>query len=67
MAKYTCGAAIDGPKVGYRVVAWRNYCKVPVAEAGGRCRFHGKPCPICGEPMYDAPGWSHKQVRHDDA
>lgn len=40
-----CGAAIEGPSVGYNVVAWRRYCKVPVVVpdtpgADTRCRHH---------------------------
>jgi hypothetical protein len=65
VTKYLCGATIDGPKIDPRGnVAWRNNCKVPVSGQFERCRFHGKPCPICGEPMHDAPGYSHVQFRH---
>jgi len=57
--RYTCGASIDGPKVGYRVVAWRKTCKQPVSGPGERCRFHGKVCPGCGQSLYLAPGYTH--------
>lgn len=38
-----CGKAIDGPKVGRHVVAWRKWCRNRVKNEGDRCRFHGGP------------------------
>jgi len=35
-----CGATIEGPKVGYRVVLWRKECRQRVKAKGERCRFH---------------------------
>ena len=35
-----CGKAIDGPKVGRHVVAWRNYCRNLTTHESGRCHLH---------------------------
>jgi hypothetical protein len=38
-----CGATINGPKYGRRVVAWRKSCRIRVKKKGDRCRWHGGP------------------------
>jgi len=38
--KPRCGATIDGPKYGRRVVAWRKQCQRIVKQPGDRCWQH---------------------------
>lgn len=40
MSAKRCGAAIDGPKVGYHVVAWRKHCRNLTTHESGRCHLH---------------------------
>lgn len=35
-----CRATIDGPKVGYRVVAWRKRCGKRTNDPSGLCHVH---------------------------
>ena len=46
--KFRCGATIDGPKVGARVVAWRKSCAMITGYPGKRCHNHRPPGCDCG-------------------
>lgn len=50
-----CGATIEGPKVGYRVVAWRKRCRQRVKKQGDRCRFHDGSGTFVGVPAEYQP------------